>query len=1022
MRPERWQEVERLYYAALERDPELRPAFLAEAAGNDEELLGEVKSLLEQSGSDSRLDRPIWEPGAESSGTRLIAGTQMGQYKIEGPLGAGGMGEVFRARDTRLNRTVAIKISKQRFTGRFKREAQAVAALNHPNIVQIYGLESADGGDFIVMELVTGRTLAELLSEKPLLVDEAMACAHQIASALAAAHTAGIVHRDIKPANIIVDDAAVVKILDFGLATQGPGSASGDGTVTVHSDTAAGKVLGTPSYMSPEQAEGKPVNVRSDIFSTGAVLYEMFTGTRAFVGDSTFSILGRVVHDTPARIHELRPEVPPDVERVICHCLEKDPTRRYPSGRELASALLECSRPAPPVAPTARVRAAIATVLLTAIATAGWLYYRNQGSRWARHEALPKIQALILQSDYVGAFALTRTALRNAPDDPQLKQHWANVSLALTMTTAPPGATISIRPFGGAVLAWERVGKTPLDAVRVPFANVRMRIENDGIERLEFAAFTPNLQGQEIRLYPRGTIPDGMVPVPEHASWTAPVKVMPLPDYFVDKFEVTNRQFQRFVDSGGYRAKKYWRYPFLRNGREVPFEQALAGFRDSTGREGPSVWELGAFPKDQANYPVAGVSWFEAAAYCEAEGKALPTVHHWQKAAGFGIFSDILLFSNFTHNGPMRVGANPGITPSGAYDMAGNVKEWVQNEAGNRRVILGGAFNEPGYTFHDLDAQDPFARLSTFGIRCASFPTPVPEAALSPIARVERDYSTEKPVGNETFEIFRRMYAYDRTPLDAKTESVDNSNEVWRKETVSYAAAYGGERIPAYLFLPKNVKPPYQTVLWVPGGYALFLRSSLTGATTDAFDFLVRTGRAVLYPVYKGTFERRVENLAGPNAYRESMIQLAKDASRSVDYLETRSDIQTAKLGYYGISLGGTLGPVLLALDPRLRAGVLLSGGLYGEKAPPEIDILNFAPRVGVPVLMLGGRYDFATPPTTLQQPMFRLLGTREPDKRFIQFDAGHVPPLRDVMRETLNWLDHYLGPVTQNAVADRQP
>ncbi|MGH9696069.1 MAG: SUMF1/EgtB/PvdO family nonheme iron enzyme, partial [Bryobacteraceae bacterium] len=369
----------------------------------------------------------------------------------------------------------------------------------------------------------------------------------------------------------------------------------------------------------------------------------------------------------------------------------------------------------------------------------------------------------------------------------------------------------------------------------------------------------------------------------------------------------------------------------------------LMEFRDKTGHEGPAVWELGAFPKQRAEYPVAGVSWFEAAAYCESVGKSLPTMSHWQKAAGFGLFSDIVLFSNFTHDAPMRVGANSGITAFGAYDMAGNVKEWVQNQAGDLssahaaagqsarglRLILGGSFNEPGVSFHDLDAQDPFSRLPTFGIRCASYPIPIPDVALSPVTSAERDYSKEKPVDNVIFEFIKRMYHYEKTPLLAKTENVDDSNDVWRRETVTYAAAYGGERIPAYLFLPKNVAPPYQTVLWAPGGYAQSLRSSVTGARTDAFDFLMRTGRAVLYPVYKGTFERHVDNIEHPDAYRECMIQFAKDASRSVDYLETRSDVQIARLGYYGISLGGELGPLLLALDPRLKAGVLASAGLY---------------------------------------------------------------------------------------------
>jgi dienelactone hydrolase len=239
-------------------------------------------------------------------------------------------------------------------------------------------------------------------------------------------------------------------------------------------------------------------------------------------------------------------------------------------------------------------------------------------------------------------------------------------------------------------------------------------------------------------------------------------------------------------------------------------------------------------------------------------------------------------------------------------------------------------------------------------------------------------------------------------------------------ERVSYAAAYGGERIPAYLFLPKNVKPPYQAVLFVPGGWAFAMRSSVTGVSTDQFDFLLRTGRAVLYPVYKGTFERHVETPLSPNVYRETAIQVVKDALRSVDYLETRPDVQVTKLGYFGMSNGGVFGPVVLALEPRLKAGVLNSGSLYSEKVAPEIDTLNFASHVRVPVLMIAGRYDFVAPPATLQEPLFRWLGTKEQDKRFVQFYGGHVPPLRDVMRETLDWFDRYLGLVTPNVSADR--
>jgi len=969
------------------------------------------------------LSRPVWQPDGESAvwesnAAHFVAGTPLGRYRIEAFLGAGGMGEVFRARDTSLNRTVAIKISRHRFTGRFKREARAVAALNHPNIVQVYGLESEAGDDFIVMEFVPGRSLAELLRDAPLNLDQALEYANQIASALAAAHAAGIVHRDIKPGNIMVTEAGIVKILDFGLAKVEQNALASETALPSGPPSGPGTILGTAAYMSPEQAQGKAVDARSDIFSTGALFYEMFTGSQAFDGDSTLQVLSKVFRETPTRIRELRPEVPQALERIVGRCLEKDPASRYASGRELADELLLCRRPARAVL-TRWTGILIAAALIATIGLSGLFYYRNWRARWTRNEALPKIEALMMKNDYPAAFDLTRTALRYVPDDPALKQYWSELSLSITLTTTPAGAKISYRPYGDVSSAWRLMGITPLENARVPSAYMQLRVEKDGSEPLEFAVHMAQLQGRNIPLYHAGKIPAGMVAVPAKAPWAGVSRVMPLPDYFLDKFEVTNRQFQQFVNAGGYRDRKYWRDPIRKDGHEIPFEQAIASFRDSTGRPGPAAWELDAYPKDQADFPVSGVSWFEASAYCAYRGKALPTVHHWRKAAGFGIFSDILLFSNFAGTGPARAGAHTGISAFGAYDMAGNMKEWCQNAAGAARAILGGGWNDPSYAYRDEDAQDPFTRASTYGLRCASYPNGAPPAALAALSRPSRDYSTEKPVSSDAFEIFRRMYAHDKVALDAKTESVDDSNEYWRKEKVSYRAAYGGEQIPAYLYLPKNTKPPYQTVLWVPGGYAWLVRNSETGLGTEYFTFLLRTGRAVLYPVFQGTFERGggafPYGVLGPNAFRETFIQIAKDVSRSIDFLESRPDIQSGRLAYYGLSTGGTWGPIFLAVEPRLKTAILAAGGLDAGKAPAEVDVFNFAPRVRVPVLMLNGRYDFAAPYATLQKPLFQLLGTPERDKRHILFDTGHLVTLQDLKREVPNWLDRYLGPVAIN-------
>jgi len=303
MRPDRWRQIELLYHSALEREEPVRDAFLREACRDDEELRSEVRSLLDQTES-GVLNRPL----------------QVGPYQIVGVIGAGGMGTVYQARDTRLNRMVAIKVSEARFNARFEREARAVAALNHPNICTLYDV----GPNYLVMEYVEGQPL-----RGPMPVAQALRLAIQIADALAAAHRKGIVHRDLKPANVLVTESGV-KVLDFGLAKmEEPASSEEEQARTSRPRTEEGTIVGTTAYMSPEQAEGKAVDARSDIFSFGAVLYEMVTGRRAFRGDTRLSILSAILKEEPETPSSLRKEIPHELERIVTQCLRKDPERRF---------------------------------------------------------------------------------------------------------------------------------------------------------------------------------------------------------------------------------------------------------------------------------------------------------------------------------------------------------------------------------------------------------------------------------------------------------------------------------------------------------------------------------------------------------------------------------------------------------------------------------------------------------------------------------------------------------------------
>jgi Tol biopolymer transport system component len=302
----------------------------------------------------------------------------IGRYRIESKLGEGGMGAVYKARDTRLDRSVALKVlptgalANPERTARFEQEAKAASLLNHPNIVHVYDIDTVEGVTFIAMEYVAGKSLAELIGRKGLGVAAALQYAVPIAGALAAAHAAGIVHRDIKPGNVMVSENGLVKILDFGLAKLSEPVVSGDfaSTQTIRPRTEEGAIVGTVAYMSPEQVEAKPVNARSDIFSFGSMLYEMLTGRRPFQGESNISTLAAILHQEPKPASEFVPEIPRDLEQIVVRCLRKDPQRRIQVMDDV-KLLLEEVKPGPIAAgPTAAQRNRAQSILLAGAAPA----------------------------------------------------------------------------------------------------------------------------------------------------------------------------------------------------------------------------------------------------------------------------------------------------------------------------------------------------------------------------------------------------------------------------------------------------------------------------------------------------------------------------------------------------------------------------------------------------------------------------------------------------------------------------
>ena len=963
--------------------------------------------------------------------TALAPGTTLSRYRLVDRLGEGGMGVVFRAVDTRLNRTVALKVVSATVVAdddqrrRLLREARAASAFNHPNIVTVHEVDNADGVDFIVMELVSGQSLDKCIPDSGLAIDRVLEYARQIASALEAAHAAGVVHRDVKPANVIVTESGQVKVLDFGIAKLiGPSMPADASTVTAIEPTRAGVIVGSIAYMSPEQVQGLRVTDRSDMFSFGVVLYEMLTGHRPFTGATTVETMARILEGRPAAVGTARKGVPADLAAIVGQCLHKDANQR-PAASEVLRRIdaIRHSRTRASAGLGAIVRRPsvalpLAGAAVVALGFSGVWYVSGADERAARRR-IPEVLALAERYEFDAFFRAASEVVRVLPDEPQVMDAWARLTAVATIESEPAGADVAVAGYRSDA-DWIVLGRTPLDQVRLPAGPLRLRLSKEGFATIEN---TLNQFRLAFTLDPVASAPEGMVKIP---ALTAQVEgaTLSLPEYWLDRLEVTNAQFKAFVDAGGYQSERFWTDPFVdENGRRMSWAQAMNAFRDTTGRPGPATWELGTYLEGQAEFPVAGVSWYEAAAYARFVGKQLPTAFQWRGATGMGgftaNFADILAVSNFGMKGPVRVGSLPGLGAYGTYDMAGNVKEWCWNESTGGRMILGGGWNEPNYMFSDRDAQPPMRRLAAYGFRLATSLQPQPQASYAPTPPSRRDYSIETPLDDKGFTLLRGLYAYDALPLDVKVDATEDA-PAWRKETVSFNAAYGGERVIVHLYLPKSAEPPFQTVVYFPGGDAPVLASS-RDLRLLTVDFLIKGGRAVAYPVYKGTYERRVQ-VTGPNSFRDVTIARAKDFSRTIDFLETRADVSRDRIGYDGTSLGAFTGVIITALEPRLKASVLLGGGLLVAKVPVEIDPFSFAPRIQLPTLMINGRGDFTYPLEASQLPLFRTLGTPADRKRHALYDGGHLPHNpNDIIREVLDWFDTYLGPVVSSRALLRQ-
>jgi len=659
-------------------------------------------------------------------------------------------------------------------------------------------------------------------------------------------------------------------------------------------------------------------------------------------------------------------------------------------------------------------------------ATLFWLSGADE--RWIQNEGIPEVEQQIAAGDLQAAFAAAMKVEERDPESDLLEGYWREFSWKQNFPSQPEGASVYRRDYDDAESEWHFLGVTPLYDVRVPRGMSVYRFELEGHEPVvrlsgglsgsgdriaedddadsgnHYSAYIVDVTFDQV-----GAIDANEIRVPG-VQIRLDGKNVAMADFFIGRYEVTNREYQAFVNAGGYEKSEFWEHSFVHDGNDIDRDEAMSIFVDTTGQPGPSTWIGGAYPEGKDEHPVGGISWYEAAAYARFAKQDLPTVHHWRRAFASAALSWEIAHSNVESAASAPVGQYRGIGWVGTLDMLGNVREWCANTVGDLKSTLGGGWDDAAYLI-EPSISNPgelpaFDRSPTNGVRLARL-NDERDASSAMLESIEPRQPRERvePASDEAFAAILRNYDYSAAPMNAR---VDDTTKVrgFTRHRISFDIDEGGERMHLYLYLPDEGGGRHPVMYYWASAHAFYLTS------IEQFrlhlDFMLKRGWAVVVPVFDHLFERGTgvpPSLQGIQ-YRDQFVRWMREMRRSLDYLETRADLEMNTLAYYGFSWGGRLGATALAIEPRFKAGILNQAGMGLFRHYDSVEE-HYLPRVTQPVLQFNGRFDSDFRLEESATPFFEMLGSEH--KKHVVGPTGHFVPMKTVIGETLAWLDEHL-------------